>query len=883
MSPFVQFLQLVFCSEIDVQIGNGRLNYINGYVAKDHDAVDVGLGEYVQTSSTAPWLASYRLLSKSTPCLPEVAIRMASCSEFDRTYSHVLLYPPQPANCLDLADRVSGNFSIRMYGFYLAEMRQCIEAGANITESFLTWHRAREYDASTQSVSMRIGKHNARYQKTKVVACRYWYEHGDGFWGQFVCTQIPHKHPSDILPTGRYLATMQNFFGMLEYARGWTWSGEGLIRSACGTVFHVDALPLVVDEDGVPRRVGQYVEGASIFEDERAAFEYLLLVARRDLQYRGFRDDRINSFWHKQEANFLLYQRVLACKDDHEFEIYRQSWDTLHRPEYSGKVWSAEQREVFEKVSDAVSIDDEEVKRQAARFLYVKGCPGSGKSAVLIEAAIRSAQKGLTVLIVCPTGALVTGIKLLLPQFDGVDRIHVDTIHGVLKYKRTKDNNVQWAPPSAFRQYDVVFCDEASQYDDREWKRLYQTLREQPHLPYCVVVADFQQLQPVSGGGLCWKFCQQMPFVELKTVYRSLDETHNLFLNRIRDKQVPKADLQEYFGERHWYDYSLSECVQYGLELAKEKKTVFTWLTATNRGSNDVCKAALAAVAVTMEDLEGGYRCDPTSKSNLKILARPGLVLRLSRNLDKQRGFVNGALAVVCESLLGNAVFIARLLSTGNLVLVHPLEEGGDSFLPCCYGYATTIRRAQGASLDMGCIYFDQHRHHAGRGYAYVAVSRFRTKAGCFLYGKLRHTDFLPVGPDREDEVWERGVHSESSDEDENHCEYCFNGAHGLSELAEDGVSMPMDPDFGDDDTVPAAVSSANLQNEFDDHSIEAPLVFVSDNTAPAASSSFPAVLFPADITDDCDDQYIASGGHTIEALVLSDDTDAGFFPADFT
>ena len=59
VSAFVSFLQLLFHCEIDVQVGNGRLNYINGYVAKDHDAVDVGLGEYVQKGATAPWLASY--------------------------------------------------------------------------------------------------------------------------------------------------------------------------------------------------------------------------------------------------------------------------------------------------------------------------------------------------------------------------------------------------------------------------------------------------------------------------------------------------------------------------------------------------------------------------------------------------------------------------------------------------------------------------------------------------------------------------------------------------------------------------------------------------------------------------------------------------------
>ena len=91
------------------------------------------------------------------------------------------------------------------------------------------------------------------------------------------------------------------------------------------------------------------------------------------------------------------------------------------------------------------------------------------------------------------------------------------------------------------------------------------------------------------------------------------------------------------------------------------------------------------------------------------------------------------------------------------MVLIHPMEENGIKFLPCCYGYATTIRRAQGSSLDHGCVYFENKRHHAGRGYAYVAISRFRSRAGCHLYGKLRQTDFLPVGIDRDDEVWERG------------------------------------------------------------------------------------------------------------------------------
>ena len=69
--------------------------------------------------------------------------------------------------------------------------------------------------------------------------------------------------------------------------------------------------------------------------------------------------------------------------------------------------------------------------------------------------------------------------------------------------------------------------------------------------------------------------------------------------------------------------------------------------------------------------------------------------------------------------------------------------------------------------MDHGCVYFEHKRHHAGRGYAYVAISRFRSRAGCHLYGKLRQSDFLPVGIDRDDEVWERGEDSMNSDSSE--------------------------------------------------------------------------------------------------------------------
>ena len=166
--------------------------------------------------------------------------------------------------------------------------------------------------------------------------------------------------------------------------------------------------------------------------------------------------------------------------------------------------------------------------------MRTKGCPGSGKSAVLLQAAIRWC-KHFKVLIACPTGYQVYCYKAMLPDVPGVENIRIDTIQGVLGYKRPgKDGKVRWCPPSALRGIDLILMDEASQYEDQEWSRFFTSVSEQPHKPFTVVVADFQQLSPVVSGGLCEAFCKRMQTVELKTVYRTTDESQLLFLNRIR-------------------------------------------------------------------------------------------------------------------------------------------------------------------------------------------------------------------------------------------------------------------------------------------------------------------------------------------------------------
>ena len=86
-----------------------------------------------------------------------------------------------------------------------------------------------------------------------------------------------------------------------------------------------------------------------------------------------------------------------------------------------------------------------------------------------------AAKAGVVVSSVCPTGTLVHPFEAKLPEIDGIENIQIDTIHGLLKYKRPgADQKVEWSPPSGLRRIELYLVDEGSQYDDLEWERFFK-------------------------------------------------------------------------------------------------------------------------------------------------------------------------------------------------------------------------------------------------------------------------------------------------------------------------------------------------------------------------------------------------------------------------
>ena len=149
-------------------------------------------------------------------------------------------------------------------------------------------------------------------------------------------------------------------------------------------------------------------------------------------------------------------------------------------------------------------------------------------------------------------------------------------------------------------------------------------------------------------------------------------------------------------------------------------------------------------------------------KCSLPVIPRPGVWIRLSRNLDKPRGFVNGALGRIEEVFRHDheaCVFSLRLMS-GTMVMVYPVSFQGRIFLPAVYGYACTVRRTQGLSLWHGVVYFDGRVWPRPRGHAYVAVSRFRRALGVYHRpGEDSPADWDSESEESDDEFGGFGAH----------------------------------------------------------------------------------------------------------------------------
>jgi len=506
-----------------------------------------------------------------------------------------------------------------------------------------------------------------------------------------------------------------------------------------------------------PQPMPTPVSGEAIFKTDQEAHDYLMNFVMKDLEFRGIGNGRRRTCMHRLNA-VRLFTQWAATLQGHERDAMLQEWNMAITTQMKEHKWSKEQQEVLDIIAEGLENTDPDVPI-TARALSISGKPGSGKTEVMAHGAMNAAKKGAAVLLLCPTGAQLFNYREKLGEHE---RIDIQTLHSAFVIRREADEVVQYCPPTRLRKYDIILIDEASQVDDKIFEKVIIAIRELPQKPMLCIAHDMKQLRPVGSGHMMASFLKNLRTVELKTIYRSEDPPHLLFLNHIREGQPPKKLISEYFAGRNWTG-DLQSAVRKGMTMQKNIADPFIWLTVSNKGAEVVNDAALRIQGITQEMMNHGCRADP-QVAKTSIVAKSGIIVRLTRNIDKARGFVNGAIGEIV-TVLSPQCFTVRL-KTGRMILVHPMCGNKEQpFLPCTYGYATTIRRAQGMTLNRGCVYFNLH-FPPDRGYAYVAVSRFRTKLGVYHYGKIRRSDWLAIDQ-RETDQTKRSEQSMSTDSDE--------------------------------------------------------------------------------------------------------------------
>ena len=245
----------------------------------------------------------------------------------------------------------------------------------------------------------------------------------------------------------------------------------------------------------------------------------------------------------------------------------------------------------------------------------------------------------------------------------------------------------------------------------------------------------------------------------------------------------------------------------------------FTFLTVTNAGASRINAAGVQSdfPAAWSKLGEEGAPGDFQAGGCMMVFAK-GMCIRPTQNVDKDRGFVNGALGKVKE-VLHQSVSIMET-DDGVLILVRPVHRrtsdqgtGATSFMPCTYGYAMTMRRAQGSTLDGPGLYFD--RKCPDRGYSYVGASRARRQGGVHHVGHLRRTDWLPVGgdPAGDEQTWP-GPMGKSDNEDEIDDDYSESSG-GESFEQDAGVDTLAANLMGDGNSEESGSSDAGSNCEF--------------------------------------------------------------------
>ncbi|MDA8139911.1 MAG: Ti-type conjugative transfer relaxase TraA [Desulfobacteraceae bacterium] len=333
------------------------------------------------------------------------------------------------------------------------------------------------------------------------------------------------------------------------------------------------------------------------------------------------------------------------------------------------------------------------------------GYAGTGKSYTL--GAVREAYEAQGYQL---RGMALSGIAAEgLQTESGIDST---TIHRTL---------IDWDNDRALPDKNtVLIVDEAGMVGTRQMQKIVETAKA--HGAKVVLVGDANQLQPIEAGGSFRGICDRIGRCEMSDVRRQIPDWQKEATKLLSGspEQVARAiDQYDQAGHVHAHDTIAEAKAQLLADWKADMDQAGSRLIIAYR-NKDVAGLNMGARQILKEAgwLDAHEMRFDTVKGKVTMAAGDRLIFLKN---DKAMRVKNGTLGTV-ERVEENALSVR--LDTGHTVAFAPREY--DQFF---YGYAATIHKIQGVTVDRAYVLATKHMDKHG---AYVALSRHRQNVGLY-------------------------------------------------------------------------------------------------------------------------------------------------------
>ena len=551
----------------------------------------------------------------------------------------------------------------------------------------------------------------------------------DKYFGQWLALNVPFRRLADLEDAAAREKVPRRYYNLAcavrlrpEFWRDPEEIRKDMMLQACGDEYIDNVIRMV---GANTRLVEQYLSGRIDKNDE---------APDEGSEYDG------PSTQGKRRASVLSgVQKESSIKTEFDWHVkQRQLKDNIDsRVDQALRARNHEDPDEAEKARDHA--------QEYGQAIVGLGGPGTGKTTVAEASIGRAKQQGARIVIAVPTAQMSSRMRQRFPN------VEVDTCHGVFLLHRPE---MEALP--ILSQYDLVVVDEVSQLSQEHFERIMRMWSMADRVPALVFLGDFYQLPGVdptrATDSAAWK--KDVRKITLVQPWRCKCEKLMAKIQGTRTSRPSRKMLRSIVsGHRAWNGKTgpTSADIRNVLSQTKKLQKDTTFVTCTRRGANQINELVVQELFHRCQDkllgvIPGHYDANPENynkEGKLHEGRRPvpksvklykGMRLFLTFNEDKKEDFVNG-MEVAVEGYMDetrsgrkNECLVVRT-KTGKRLSVHPitedpLETGKDTrvtYFPVRYGYASTLHKVQGATLDHVTIWLDVPGMKAA---GHVALSR---------------------------------------------------------------------------------------------------------------------------------------------------------------